>query len=401
LGLVLVLASGPAFAQDQIVWQADIAKAVKQAKAERKLVLVHFYGDSCKPCKEVEKNVFPQPEVVQAMMRNYVPVKVNIDKNEKIAAFYGIRSIPQDLFLAGGSGQVLNRTTTMETPAEYANFLDNYAIQTGSGTAREASFRERSARYEQEDVAGAAPQNIVQNQYVAQAEAQRNRYVQQGGAAQNQFKQQVEYGESPSAPIVSSRGRSQSGPDGAEAWQSNSNFESQRGNDPHGFNRPDVAQPNMERTTFQDQADITGRQPTRNVFIPLKDIPPIGLDGYCPVSVAPGPNQVWKKGDPRFGAVHRGRTYLFASATEQGLFLADPDAYCPVLSGADPVIFAETGKLVDGKRVFGISVANNGRDEMYLFATEENQKRFWKDPRQFSIIAHQAMLKGETEQKLR
>ena len=160
----------------------------------------------------------------------------------------------------------------------------------------------------------------------------------------------------------------------------------------------------MQRTNYQDPTDITARQPIRNVFIPLKDIPPIALDGYCPVSVAPqGPNQkgAWKKGDPRYGAVHWRRTYLFASATEQAKFLADPDAYCPVLSGADPVIFAETGKLVDGKRDFGMSMVHNGRDEMYFFATKENLEKFWKDPRQFSTIAHQAMLKGETEQKFR
>ena len=67
MGIALLLVAGPALAQDQIAWQTDIAKALKQAKAEQKLVLIHFYGDTCGPCKAVEKNVFPQPTVVQAV----------------------------------------------------------------------------------------------------------------------------------------------------------------------------------------------------------------------------------------------------------------------------------------------------------------------------------------------
>jgi YHS domain-containing protein len=44
---------------------------------------------------------------------------------------------------------------------------------------------------------------------------------------------------------------------------------------------------------------------------------------------------------------------------------------------------------------------HNGRDEMYFFATKENLEKFWKDPRQYSTFAHQAMLKGETDRKFR
>ena len=106
--VALVLVAGPAFAQEQIVWQTDIAKAVKQAKSEKKLVLVHFYGDACAPCRTVEQKVFPQPLVVQAVMKNYVPVKINVDKEEKVAARYGIREIPTDIFLSG-AGQEFHR----------------------------------------------------------------------------------------------------------------------------------------------------------------------------------------------------------------------------------------------------------------------------------------------------
>src|SRR5438477_13133309 len=82
---LLILAPALAFSDEQISWGTDIAKAQKQAAAERKLVLVHFYSDNCAPCRTVEQKVFPQPEVVQSLGRNYVAVKINVDKAPALA----------------------------------------------------------------------------------------------------------------------------------------------------------------------------------------------------------------------------------------------------------------------------------------------------------------------------
>jgi YHS domain-containing protein len=117
---------------------------------------------------------------------------------------------------------------------------------------------------------------------------------------------------------------------------------------------------------------------------PPADHPPIALDGYCPVTVIEG--NAWQKGDPRFGAVHRGRTYLFASFDSQQRFLANPDYYSPVFSGYDPVKYLETGELVSGKRNYGVFY-----DTMYLFADEMSRSRFESDPQRYSGAIRQAM----------
>jgi protein disulfide-isomerase len=161
----------------------------------------------------------------------------------------------------------------------------------------------------------------------------------------------------------------------------------------------------MQRAQWQDQVasnpDITApQQQIRNQFVRVDQAPPIALEGYCPVSIyPPSPTQKgqWKKGDRRYGAVHRGRTYLFASPAEQGRFLADPDAFSPVLSGADPVLFAERGELIEGRRNFGIAYQN----QMYFFTSEENLARFQAAPQQYSVNAHQAMMRSETGARLR
>ncbi|MGI8980246.1 MAG: thioredoxin family protein [Pirellulaceae bacterium] len=408
--VALVFVAGPAFAQEQITWQTDIAKAVKQAKAEKKLVLVHFYGDACAPCKTVEQKVFPQPLVVQAVMKNYVPVKINAEKEQKIAARYGIQGVPTDVFLSD-AGQEFHRDLTSQSPADYVTLLDQMAIQTLVGGARQASVRDRETPYAlQQYQTGAeqqpqVQQQNVQNQYVARNGGGDNRYAQRGAVAEQaqsqipgmqQPEEQTVYGGSGGA---ASTAQPQIGPYGSQQQQPPAQPVAVPGYAPQGGNSARPSSPSMQRANFQDPGDITARQPIRNHFIPVKDAPPIGLEGYCPVTLREGGK--WRKGDRQYGAVHRGRTYLFVSAAEQQRFLADPDAYSPILSGADPVIFAERGQLVDGSRNFGVSLPNGGRSEMYFFATPESRDLFEKNPRQYAIHAHQAMLKSETDRKYR
>ena len=403
----LVLAAVPAMAQEQIVWQTDIAKAVKQAKAEKKLVLVHFYGDSCPPCKTVEQKVFPQPKVVQAVMRNYVPVKVNVDKADKIASHYGIRSIPTDVFLSA-AGQEFHRNLTSPSPTDYVSLLDQLAIQTGIGGTRQASLSERESRYDSQQTAADQQPRNQQQQYVQNQFAPQNRYAaKQGaagaaGAAQPQppggpfTDNQTAYSGSSGAAVE--QPLPQNGPYGSQAEQPIAR-PAAPGNAPQGHNSALQSTAAMQRATFQDPGDITARQPFRNQFVPVKDAPPVGLEGYCPVSLREASK--WKKGDRQYGAVHRGRTYLFASAADQQKFLADPDAYSPILSGADPVIFAEQGQIVEGNRNYGVSLPCGDRAEMYFFATPESRDRFEKNPKQYAVNAHQAMLRSESERKLR
>jgi hypothetical protein len=49
----------------------------------------------------------------------------------------------------------------------------------------------------------------------------------------------------------------------------------------------------------------------------------MGFEGFCPVTMK---NEWrWARGDVRWGAIHQGRTYLFASEDAQRAFLATND----------------------------------------------------------------------------
>ncbi|MHB0955554.1 MAG: DUF255 domain-containing protein [Pirellulaceae bacterium] len=108
--------------------------------------------------------------------------------------------------------------------------------------------------------------------------------------------------------------------------------------------------------------------------------PPLALEGYCPVTLVE--REKWVKGDPKYGAYHRGRTYLFAGPQEQARFLdpAGHDKYAPALSGYDAVKYAEQGALVDGKRVHGVFY----RGQVFLFADEAALQQFWTAPERYA-----------------
>jgi YHS domain-containing protein len=107
--------------------------------------------------------------------------------------------------------------------------------------------------------------------------------------------------------------------------------------------------------------------------------PPTALDGFCPVTLTE--RHVWQPGDEKWGAIHRGRTYLFASEDAQQRFLADPDRFSPVFAGNDPVQRVEHNKIVPGKREHGAFYL----DRVYLFASEDSYQRFYRDPDRYMV----------------
>ena len=117
--------------------------------------------------------------------------------------------------------------------------------------------------------------------------------------------------------------------------------------------------------------------------------PPLSIDGFCPVTILETGR--WQKGNKTWGAIHRSRTYLFASAEAQRRFLADPDRYAPVLSGCDPVILAETNQWVSGSHNIGLLIGG----KTYFFASEETLARFEQSPQAYLGQLSQAIATGQ------
>jgi protein disulfide-isomerase len=105
--------------------------------------------------------------------------------------------------------------------------------------------------------------------------------------------------------------------------------------------------------------------------------PPLALEGYCPVTLCE--KSRWEKGNPRFGVIHLGRTYLFAGPAEAKRFYNDPEHFAPVVSGNDVVLLVEEGRTVSGERKYG-----GWFDErMYLFSSEFSYQKFEASPARY------------------
>jgi len=127
--------------------------------------------------------------------------------------------------------------------------------------------------------------------------------------------------------------------------------------------QPAPSQPAPPQQQAPPQQSVGPQPPTSSEF---------AMDGFCPVTLVD--QGKWQKGDTRWGAVHQSKTYLFTSPQAQQQFLASPDRFAPILSGFDPVRYAETGQLVDGKREHGVFFQNR----IFLFADEVALDRFSK-----------------------
>lgn len=103
----------------------------------------------------------------------------------------------------------------------------------------------------------------------------------------------------------------------------------------------------------------------------------VGLDGFCPVSLLDA--EEWVEGDAQWTVMHHGVTYHLSSAAQVQKFLADPEAYTPVMDGADPVLANTTGEKTVGKTEF--SVVFEGK--LYMFTSEQNLNTFMEAPEKY------------------
>ena len=136
LALVLALFATASFAAE---WRTDYNKALADAKASNKYVLLDFNGsDWCGPCIEMKKVIFSKPAFLAYANKNLVLVDVDYPRqkkqpdavtkqNERLAQQYDIeRSGYPTIVLLDPNGKVLGRLEGYggETPADMIAWVE-------------------------------------------------------------------------------------------------------------------------------------------------------------------------------------------------------------------------------------------------------------------------------------
>lgn len=98
-------------ARPQQVWYASYEEAVAAAERLERPLLVHFYGDNCPPCRQMERDVFPSPEVQRMLAERFVAVKIDGNRQPKLAQQYHVDAFPTDFVLEPFNGRIVSEST--------------------------------------------------------------------------------------------------------------------------------------------------------------------------------------------------------------------------------------------------------------------------------------------------
>jgi protein disulfide-isomerase len=415
--------AAPVRAQESggISWMHDLEAAKVQAKQSGRLVLVHFWTPTCGPCLALEQHVFNQAGVASAIEGQFVPVKLNADENSATAQWFGITRVPTDVVVTP-DGEIVGKLVSPPTPgayiAETTGLATKYATRLGQTYAKAAGMApvqpKINAAYANLQVSpttplAAAPPAAVTSNAVPP------------GSMTPVGSQPASVPFSPNPPMTAALqpALTTNSPPTTTAPPSVSN--------PYVTAAPSpVAQANPYATMTppaapvqqvpraaappQQQAVDRYAQPPQTIVNPAlpaaqpqppvmansavsvpdatklpPNSPPLGFEGYCPVSMRN--SWRWVAGDPRWGIVHRGRTYWFASQQEQQQFWVDPDRYAPAMSGLDPVLAIDHQQQVPGKREHSLDYDNL----FYMFSSESTLQQFTANPQRYSASVRQAM----------
>jgi len=84
------------------IWHDRMADALQVAKRDNTSIFVDFRADWCAICREIEENVFPQPQV-QDLLRTYTLLKVDVTRNEgepaELMKRFGVIGLPTFVIL--------------------------------------------------------------------------------------------------------------------------------------------------------------------------------------------------------------------------------------------------------------------------------------------------------------
>ena len=106
--LLLILLPAQALAANSIKWYSyDEGRIL--GKVENKKMFVHFWAEWCAYCLKMEKETFADAAVAKYLNANFIPIKVNTERERDIAAQYNIRPIPDNWFLVSNGNSISNQ----------------------------------------------------------------------------------------------------------------------------------------------------------------------------------------------------------------------------------------------------------------------------------------------------
>jgi len=120
-----VFAAGGVATGAEITWERDLEVALEASAKSGKPIFMDIYADWCGPCKMMDSQTFTD-SAVQARLDDFIPVKVDADRNTSVAARYGSGAIPTFVML-DAEGLPASTTQGFHPPDAFLKWLDEAA----------------------------------------------------------------------------------------------------------------------------------------------------------------------------------------------------------------------------------------------------------------------------------
>lgn len=131
LGFLMVL-SVAAAAGESVAWHAYEA-GMARSKFEKKKAFVHFTAEWCGYCREMDRKTFREAEIVAALNRDFIAIRVDFDREPATAQLFKVKGLPDSWFIAE-NGEIIGHRPGYIPPDQFLTILK--LIRTGAPAAK-------------------------------------------------------------------------------------------------------------------------------------------------------------------------------------------------------------------------------------------------------------------------
>lgn len=83
-----------------VVWRTDLQTAHRESQEMNRPLLITFGADWCGYCERMEKETLADPVIAQYVNQSFIPVKLDIEKDARIARILEVKRIPCTIALS-------------------------------------------------------------------------------------------------------------------------------------------------------------------------------------------------------------------------------------------------------------------------------------------------------------
>jgi thioredoxin-related protein len=127
--LLALLASNPVFSQEPPEWFVesflDLREDAAEAAKDGKRLMLYFMQEGCPYCKQLVTVNWRQPQIVEKMRRNFMPVVINIWGDREVTAADG-RKMPEKRFAAALKVQFTPTLVFFDQKGAVAHRINGY-----------------------------------------------------------------------------------------------------------------------------------------------------------------------------------------------------------------------------------------------------------------------------------